>query len=162
MYLGLGSSPAELLCPQRSALSDRDGDRELEEAEEARGAPPVIVNSAYNNVVGLHASVSPGQYARFQRTSPQFVLADTKFAYQSVKRRSEREGSIVLSSLHFTCSVRPDSVEVSARSQRGRGVDGCHMLCMSGSVLVGFCVLGTRWDGMALLKSNVSWGSARY
>lgn len=117
MYLGLGSSPAELLEPRRSALGDRDRDQGLE-AEEARGAPPVIVNSAYNNVVGLHGSVSPGQYARFQFTSPQLVLADTKLAYQSVKRRSEREGSVVLSSLHFTCSVRPDSVEVCAKSQR--------------------------------------------
>lgn len=120
MYLGMGSSPAELLAPRRSALGDRDGGRELEEAEEARGKPPAIVNSAYNNVVGLDALVSPGQYARFQRTSPQLVLADTKLAYQSIKRRSEREGSTVLSSLHFTCSVRPDSVEVSARSQSGR------------------------------------------
>lgn len=120
MYLGVGTSPAELLDPRRSAVRDRDGVQELEGDDgEARGTPPVYVTSAFNNVVGLHSSVSPGQYARYQRTSPQLVLADTKLAYQSVKRRSEREGSIVLSSLHFTCSIRPDDVEVSARSQSG-------------------------------------------
>eukprot|EP00752_Nemacystus_decipiens_P005953 g5376.t1 len=118
MYLGLGGSPAELLGPRQPALRDRVGDRYLEEAEEARGIPPVTVSSAYNNVVGLHGSVSPGQYARYQRTLPQFVLSDTKLAYQSVKRRIEREGSTVLSSLHFTCSVRPDSVELPGQQEQ--------------------------------------------
>lgn len=125
MYLGVGTSPAELLDPQRSALRDRDSDQELEDAEEARGTPPIIVNSAFNNVVGLNGSVSPGQYARFQHTSPQLGLAETKLAHQSVKRRSERKGSVVLSSLHFTCSVRPDSVEVS-----GGDADGGKKRCL--------------------------------
>eukprot|EP00903_Cladosiphon_okamuranus_P013081 g12202.t1 len=120
MYLGVARSPVELLEPRRSALGERDHDQGPA-AEEARGTPPVIVNSAYNNVVGLHGSVSPGQYARFQFSSPQLVLIDTKLAYQSVKRRSEREGSIVLSSLHFTCSVRPDSVELPGQQGQQQG-----------------------------------------
>ena len=96
MYLGVGTSPAELLGPRRSAARDRgrgEEPEEAEEAEEAKGAPPVVVNSAYNNVVGLSGSVSPGHFAQFQRTAPQLVLADTKLAYQSVKRRRLEKGA---------------------------------------------------------------------
>ncbi|CAM9457034.1 unnamed protein product [Scytosiphon promiscuus] len=117
--LGVGASPAEL-------LACRGGEGQGSASEEAKGSPPLRVESALGNAVLLNDDVSPGQYARFMRRTPQQVLTDTESAYQSCKRRMEREGSVVLSSIHFTCSVRPDRVEVSSRQeqpQQGQGQD---------------------------------------
>lgn len=100
--LGVGASPAELL--------DRSGERNG--SGEARGSPPLSVDLAFGQTVVLNDDVFPGQYARFMRRTPQQVLTDTEGAYKSCKRRMERDGGVVLSSIHFTCSVRPDLVEV--------------------------------------------------
>jgi len=114
MYLGIAASPAELLDLRPLPSGDRDGVGGDEEDDDdgARGTPPLIVKSAYGSTIGLHGDVAPGKYARFMRTTNQLVLADTEAVYQSAKRRIERDGSAVLSSLHFTCCVRPDILEV--------------------------------------------------
>lgn len=115
MYLGIGASPAGLL-DLRPNVGDRDDDDDGGDEEDGDGAaggtPPVVVTSAYGSTIGLHGDVSPGKYARFMRTTNQLVLTDTEVVYQSAKRRIERDGSVVLSSLHFTCCVRPDILEV--------------------------------------------------
>lgn len=49
---------------------------------------------------------------RFIHRSPHRVLEQTEATYRSCKRRIEREGSVVLSSINFTCSVRHDRLEV--------------------------------------------------
>lgn len=108
MFLEVGASPAELRH-SRSAMGGQDQDQE---SEDAGGTPPIRVMPAYGATIGVLGDVSPSQYARFLRTSPQLVLADTELAYQSCKRRIEREGSVVLSSIQFTCFLRPDFVEV--------------------------------------------------
>lgn len=114
MYLGIAASPAELLDLRPSHLGNRDDDGGDEEDGDgaARGTPPVVVTSAYGSTIGLHGDVAPRKYARFMRTTNQLVLTDTEVVYQSAKRRIERDGSVVLSSLHFTCCVRPDILEV--------------------------------------------------
>ena len=74
---------------------------------------------------------TPPVTRRFLRTTPQLVLDDTEAIYRSCKQRMEREGSTVLSSIHFTCSVRPDRVEVRRRRaknklmKRGEGRSRC-------------------------------------
>ncbi|CAM9241172.1 unnamed protein product [Hapterophycus canaliculatus] len=109
--LGVGASPAELLgCPASEDQGYGLG--------EARGSPPLSVDLAFGQTVVLNDDVSPGQYARFMRRTPQQVLIDTEGAYESCKRRMEREGGVVLSSIHFTCSVRPDRVEVRVSSRQ--------------------------------------------
>lgn len=118
MFLGVGNSPTELL-PSRSA---RRGQGQGQESEEAKGRSPLHVTEMYAESVGVMGSVTVGQYAQFVCTTTQQALADAELAYQSCKRRIEREGSVVLSSIHFTCSVRPDRVEVSAYDKSGQCV----------------------------------------
>ena len=117
MYLGIADSPGELLELRRLPSGGRDDRDDVgggveEEYEVAKGTPPVVVTSAYGSTIGLHGEVAPGQCARFMRTTNQLVLADTEVAYQSAKKRIEGDGSTILSSLHFTCCVRPDILEV--------------------------------------------------
>lgn len=117
--LGVSASPSEL-------LDGRGGEGQAHGPEEATGSPPLSVDLAFGQTVVLNDDVSPGQYARFMRRTSEQVLVDTERAYQSCKRRMARDGGVVLSSIHFTCSVRPDRVEVSVgfRWATSRAVDG--------------------------------------
>lgn len=112
LFLAVGDSPAELL-PSISAGRGQD-QGQGQELEEAEGMSPLIVMGPDGEMVGVCGNVTVGQYAQFLCATPQRALALAELAYQSCKRRIEREGSVVLSSIHFTCSVRPDVVEVRA------------------------------------------------
>lgn len=85
--------------------------------EETKGAPPIAVDWTFGEAVALGEDVTPGQYARFLRSTNRLVLKDAEAAYHACGRRIEREGGVVLSSIHFTCCIRPDHVEV------GTGLD---------------------------------------
>ncbi|CAM9148472.1 unnamed protein product, partial [Ectocarpus fasciculatus] len=120
--LGVSASPAELLhC--RPGSGRQDPDQEI--IEEARGAPPIAVDWTFGEVVALDDDVTPGQHARFLRSTNRLVLKDAEAAYHACRRRVEREGGVVLSSIHFTCCIRPDRVELSGRRvQQPDGGDG--------------------------------------
>ncbi|CAM9331708.1 unnamed protein product [Ectocarpus sp. 6 AP-2014] len=111
--LGVSASPAELLRCRSGSGRCEDLDDEIE--EEARGAPPVAVNWTFGGAVALDDDVTPGQHARFLRSTNRLVLEDAEAAYHACGRRVEREGGVVLSSISFTCCVRPDRVELSGR-----------------------------------------------
>lgn len=129
MFLGVGDSPAELLLSRSARGGDQDEDNGRE-SEEARGTPPMILTLSLEEAIGVVGEVTVGEYGRFVRTTPRLVLSDIEVAYQSCKRRIEREGSVVLSSIHFTCSVRPDLVEVSTPTTRAVCV---RALCRQGN-----------------------------
>lgn len=74
VFLGVGSSPEELLCSRGSSgssairsgtcVGDENCDERAIRAEEATGLPPVSVNSVMGQLISLQDNVVPGQYAR--------------------------------------------------------------------------------------------------